>query len=103
MPKMNSVGGKHKRQLKKSEWLDVKKFKVFYDCLNCLYKDEYHFCFLNQECKVVDYPENGCKIYFDKEECNGCPYGNEIGTCFGFCIRAILDEYKLMRFKNGGI
>ena len=99
---MSDVGGK-KRQLKDNEWLENQvKFKAHFGCHDCLYKDESHKCFTNSKCRVAGYPETRVTNKSDYEECDGCPYGNSAGTCFGFCIRAILNEYKMSRFKNGG-
>lgn len=100
---MNGVGGKEERQLIKEAWLDdIKRFKAHYGCLDCLYKDECHECFSLNSCTIADNPEISEVIKPEKEECEGCPYGNGSGTCFGFCIRAILNEYKRKKFKNGG-
>ena len=100
---MNGVGGKKEWQLEEAVWLDaIVKFKAHYGCPDCLYKDEYHDCFLKQKCKVADYPDFGYVKLSDKKECEGCPYSNETGTCFGYCIRAILHEHKIKRSKNGG-
>lgn len=101
---MYGVGGKAERQLVKEKWLeDIKKFKARYGCLYCLYRNECHECFSHQKCMVADHPEIDYIVDSDRNECDGCPYGNETGTCFGFCIRAILYEHKkTMGFKNGG-
>ena len=35
-----------------------------------------------------------------KDEIGNCPYGNDVGTCFGFCMRAILQEQRERKRKN---
>lgn len=99
---MSGVGGKE-RQLINCEWLDsIVKFKAHFGCHDCLYKDESRICFTNCECRVAGYPETGVAMKSDYGECEGCPYGNGTGTCFGFCIRAILNEYRPRSVRNGG-
>lgn len=100
---MNGVGGKEERQLIKEIWLDdIQSFKAHYGCLDCLHKDRCHECFSLGRCIIVDNPEINGMIQPGRGRCEGCPYGNGTGTCFGFCIRAILNEYRIKGFRNGG-
>lgn len=100
---MSGVGGNDDRQLINCEWLDsIVKFKAHFGCQDCVCKDESHKCFSNSACEVEGYPETQITIEADYGECEGCPYSNGTGTCFGFCIRAILNEYRLKTVKNGG-
>lgn len=96
------VGGVQYRQTDACEWQgDIKMFKAHYGCLDCLYKGQYKTCYGMKVCKVVDNPEIDNEATPDAGECEDCPYGNAAGTCFGFCIRAILTEYrnKLKAFR----
>ena len=104
MPYMSSdVGGEKGRQESNIDWLDdIKIFRKHYDCLNCLYKDQYRTCFELQKCNMVDYPDVGCIGIQEAEDCRTCSYGNAAGTCFGYCIKAILHEHRIKRLKNGG-
>ena len=99
---MSDVGSDD-RQLKDDEWLDsIVKFKAHFGCHDCLYKDESHKCFTNSECRVAGYPETEFTDAGEYGECKGCPYGNSAGTCFGFCIKAILNEHRPHEVRNGG-
>lgn len=99
---MSDVGGKE-RQLTNCEWLDsIVKFKAHFGCRDCMYKDECHKCFINGFCKINGYPETTDSLEPVSEECDNCPYGNRSGTCFGFCIKAILNEHRPQVVRNGG-
>ncbi len=32
-----------------------------------------------------------------KDTIGNCPYGNDVGTCFGFCWQEILKEFRAKR------
>lgn len=37
-----------------------------------------------------------------RDKAGNCPYGNEVGTCFGFCWREILHEFdERKRYRDG--
>ena len=42
------------------------------------------------EVNVAKLKSNRIKDKFYKEECKGCPYANETGTCFHICFKNIL-------------
>ena len=34
------------------------------------------------------------RVSCPQDETGGCPYGNDVGTCWGFCMRDILKEQR---------
>ena len=38
--------------------------------------------------------ETSLSVIVREQKCITCPYGNGAGTCFGFCIKQILQEQK---------
>lgn len=93
-----------KRYKKIKYRIDKKEFREEHDCAFCLY-------FENRTCKAV----NRCPIDekekrrfsrtpeqtpCPKDEEGNCPYGNDVGTCFGFCWKEILEEYHEAKRRN---
>jgi hypothetical protein len=89
---------KMKRQEKK------KAFRERYDCEYCLYDERPRRCHTT--------PERGCPLENGKhikevekmptcckDQEGDCPYGNEVGTCFGLCYQQILSDFYKER-KN---
>ena len=77
---------------------EKRKFREAHDCYHCRYRN------LEQCPAVVSCPlEVTRKINKRKapkcprDETNDCPYGNDAGTCFGFCWREILRDFKRER------
>lgn len=76
----------------------IKEFRLQHDCAHCLYYEKPRRCKATDRCFLDEnqYPDLEIRI---KENCSkdkdgNCPYGNEVGTCFGYCWREILDEFK---------
>lgn len=74
-----------------------KSFREEHDCKYCLYYEN-KSCKADRVCpiEVQEKAENNRKP--EKAKCSkdkegNCPYGNDVGTCFGFCWRKILDEH----------
>ena len=77
---------------------EKRKFRETHDCYHCRYRNQ-------KQCPVV----NSCPLDMKRktnkkrapkcprDETNDCPYGNDAGTCFGFCWREILRDFKKAR------
>jgi len=87
---------KRYRKMKHQE--EKKAFRERYDCDYCLYNERPRRCHTTPErgCPL----ENGKQIKevekmptCPKDQNGNCPYGNEVGTCFGFCYQQILPEF----------
>lgn len=85
----------------------INEFRAAYDCKHCYY-------FQQKMCKAMDYcfmeSESYSKSSRDTESLRcpkdaegDCPYGNEVGTCFGFCMHDILSEMqeRKRRYEKG--
>lgn len=75
------------------ETLSVKEFREKHGCKSCLYYSKTKKCIAERNCPLE------ADIVIEKKKCpldeDGlCPYGNEAETCFGFCVRTILKEYR---------
>lgn len=77
----------------------VREYRRIHECKYCPYYErprrcegELH-CLIEQELRKE---ENRSKKQNKKpcphDEEGGCPYANESGTCFGFCLQKILKE-----------
>lgn len=74
-----------------------KEFREVHDCLFCLYYEN-KSCKAKKKCPMVVQEEKEKlkeveKIRCPKDKEGNCPYGNESGTCFGFCWKNILKDY----------
>ena len=68
-------------------------------CMDCLEAERMEQCLRIQKCRYVEVM-NGKEIkkpHCPLDETGTCPYGNSTGTCFGFCIRRILQELNERR------
>ena len=68
-------------------------------CLNCLYYEKQQQCFATKHCSLEDDAEPKKQVQVLRQRCpkdkiGNCPYGNESGTCFGFCWQEILSEHR---------
>lgn len=76
----------------------IKEFRIKHDCAHCYYFEKprrckaMDKCFLDEDEVQEQEVEVQPRCSRDKE--GNCPYGNEVGTCFGYCWREILDEFK---------
>lgn len=74
-------------------------------CLNCLYYEKPQQCFVSNHCPLEDDAEPEKQVQILKHRCpkdkiGNCPYGNESGTCFGFCWQEILSEHRERKRRN---
>ena len=76
-----------------------RKFREANDCYHCRY---YNFkkCPAVKSCPL----DMSGRLAFKRrepkcprDETDDCPYGNDAGTCFGFCWREILKDFKRAR------
>lgn len=75
----------------------TKRFKEKHDCKNCFYYKRPRRCFETLRCPLDDVlldKSHAKKIKYPKNCEGNCLYGNEVGTCFGFCYKKILKEIK---------
>lgn len=77
---------------------DAKEFREKHECRYCMYYAKPRRCFARKECplekgktfeKVVE-TVHRCS----KNEKEICPYANDSGTCFGFCPKQIMEEFR---------
>lgn len=83
---------------------DSKSFKEKHDCIYCLYYERSRKCFEKTHCPLEAGEVFEEKVVEKKPKCpkdkeGNCPYGNEVGTCFGFCWRDILQKHKERKQK----
>ncbi|MBO5424506.1 MAG: hypothetical protein J6A25_03250 [Lachnospiraceae bacterium] len=79
----------------------LRKYRNSHDCAYCLYyrtdKCDSNFrCYLEEEQTMQHVVLEAYRI---KKGClakdgKSCPYGNDVGTCFGYCWKEILNEFK---------
>ena len=77
------------------ETFDVKKFRKKHNCKSCLYYRRMKKCEAIGRCplEIIDIEKKEKKTC-PLDEIGNCPYQNASGTCFGFCIRKLLQEMK---------
>ena len=83
------------------ETLSIKKFREIHHCRLCLYYTKMKTCFDTLSCPL----EETTTEHLNKRSCpldedGNCPYKNEVGTCFGFCVKRILQEQKERKQKD---
>lgn len=82
-----------------------KTFREEHDCKYCMYYENKSCkacttCPLEEDEKREKESRRGSvKPRCSKDEEGNCPYGNDIGTCFGFCWKTILEEHYEVRKK----
>lgn len=93
--------------MKDVEKILLRQYRKEHDCSYCLYYrtekcDANMKCYL-EETDKFEYSElqdmriaKGCL----SEDGIECPYGNEVGTCFGFCMTKILEEMRKNETKQ---
>ena len=85
--------------------MEREAFRKKYGCLDCLYYEKPRRCFETKYCPLEDGEEPKKTEQLPKPRCpndikGDCPYGNEIGTCFGFCWQEILSEHRERKRRN---
>ncbi len=75
----------------------TKTFMQQHDCRNCLYYQNPKKCTANGNCLLENEFEVADEIVKKKEPATCyrnnfqvCPYANDTGTCFGFCLKELL-------------
>ena len=76
------------------ETLGEKEFRKKHECKSCLYYSKFRTCIATLKCPLEMEISVIKKKKCPMDEDGLCPYGNDVGTCFGYCIRTILKEYK---------
>ncbi len=85
----------------------LKQYRREHDCKYCKYYEKPRKCngefhclieeeqILEQKRRQEKRPDKQRKCPKDTE--GNCPYGNDVGTCFGFCWQEILKEFRAKR------
>ena len=77
------------------ETLSKREFRKKHNCKSCLYYSKTRKCSAELICPLEIDAKLAVKLRTcPLDESGTCPYGNEAGTCFGFCIKQILQEQK---------
>lgn len=77
---------------------NAKAFKEKHECRYCIYYARPRRCFARKECPLEkgetfeEVVETVRRCSRNKKEI--CPYANESGTCFGFCPKQIMEEFR---------
>lgn len=85
---------------------DIKMFREKHDCKHCFLFEKPRRCLAMNTCLLDElYKHKTVRIKemktCPKDEGKNCPYGNEAGTCFGYCWKEILrDFYKAKESKE---
>lgn len=75
------------------ETWSIKEFRKKHNCKSCLYYKKMKSCEGLLVCPLeIETKEQKKSCPLDEE--GTCPYKNEAGTCFGFCIRKLLQEER---------
>ncbi len=89
---------KRYEKIKKQE--EIQQFRELHECRYCLYFDKPRRCMAIDTCpiegefpnlKKPEKPKLRCPKYNHEKS---CPYGNDVGTCFGFCAKEAMEEIK---------
>ena len=84
----------------------VKLFREIHNCKHCYFFEKPRRCPAMNICPLAEMkmPETVRVKKFlpcPKDDEGNCPYGNEAGTCFGYCWKDILrDFYKAKECKE---
>lgn len=83
------------------ETLSIKEFRKRNGCDSCLYSQNMKRCFMTSICPLVIEEENvQIKRTCPLDESGTCPYKNGAGTCFAFCWKEILKDYKEAKVRS---
>ncbi|MBP3234956.1 MAG: hypothetical protein J6M65_11115 [Eubacterium sp.] len=95
---------KRYEKIKKKE--EIKQFRELHECKYCLYFDKPRRCMAIDSCpiegefetsKKEEKPVLKCPKY---DQDKTCPYANETGTCFGYCVKEVMKEIKKNRSSS---
>ncbi len=72
------------------------EFRIAHDCYYCLYWSGANRCKAEKYCPLDDGEEleKPKQPTCSKDLEMTCTYGNEVGTCFGFCMKEIITELQ---------
>lgn len=77
------------------ETLSKKEFRKKHNCKSCLYYSKTRKCIAEQICPLEIDATVAKKIRTcPLDESGICPYRNQAGTCFGFCLKQLLMEQE---------
>ena len=77
------------------ETLSIKEFRKRNGCNSCLYSQNMKRCFMTLICPLMVKKEKvQIKRTCPLDATGTCPYQNDAGTCFAFCWKEILKDYK---------
>lgn len=83
------------------ETLSKREFRKKHNCKSCLYYSKTRKCGAESSCPLeidADVTEKARTCPLD--ESGTCPYRNEAGTCFGFCMKQLIEEQKERKQKD---
>lgn len=71
------------------ETLSIKEFRKKHNCKSCLYYKKTKRCVGLLVCPLeIEKEVEKKRCPLDKD--GNCPYPNDAGTCFGFCVKDLL-------------
>lgn len=73
----------------------IKKFRKKHNCKSCLCHTKMKRCLAELVCPL----DEDDKTKLTRKSCpldedGTCPYKNEVGTCFGFCMKKVVKEHE---------
>ena len=82
------------------ETLSSKEFRKKHKCKSCLYYSKTKKCIAKQKCPLEINVELVKKRTCPLDEEGTCPYRNELGTCFGFCLKQLLSKMSERKHQD---
>ena len=84
--------------------IEKKEFREKNDCKYCYYYEN-KMCKAVRKCPIEEEEKRFTRRKPHKPRCpkdkeGNCPYGNDVGTCFGFCWKEILAEHNQAKKKR---
>ena len=83
--------------------LKINEFRAVNDCKHCYYFQQ-RMCKAMGNCLMESMSlaknEEKYSLRCPRDLDGDCPYGNEVGTCFGFCMRDIVREMRERKRKH---
>ena len=84
--------------------ISYKKFQKKHQCQFCFYYQMSKTCFFRAICYIdlLNQPVRKKRTIqkCSKDIVGSCPYANQNGTCFGFCLQNILIDYRERKNKH---
>ena len=83
------------------ETLSKREFLKKHNCKSCLYYSKTRKCSAELICPLEIDAKLAVKLRAcPLDESGTCPYGNEAGTCFGFCYKLLMVEQNERKEKD---